>query len=238
MTTISGSFQKLTKDQAITISRELGDAWKDPRIPRRQYDLAVKPELEQYKKGAACKAFSAFVECLLQLPDGLDVPETKLLEVGASSGYYGEVMRLAGFKMTYEALDWSEAFRDLAKELYPQTKFHVGDARKLELPDSSYDIVASGCVIIHSIESDMIVKETARVTKKYAIFHRTPIAINNVTEYYQKLAYDIPCFEVHYGEDQLHESFSNAGLKSLYRVELFRDPASNYANYTYLLEKE
>lgn len=235
---ISTGFKEISYEDALAYTPGLAGAWKDPTIPQLQYDIAVKPELESYRRGAPCAPFSAFIKTLLELPPEMDKPETTMLDVGAASGYYSEVLKIAGFKYTYEASDYSEHFQKLAAQLYPNLKFHLADARELPMADNSYDIVVSGCVMIHVLDYEAIVKETARVTKKCAIFHRTPVNISDrPTRYFLKEAYGIPCLEYHYREGDLMKLFLKNGLfmKTIHTV--FEDPRGDYAQREYLLEK-
>lgn len=235
---ISGEYKEITKEKAAEISSLYEDAWKDPSIPQNQYELAVKPEILRYHQGAPCAPFSALVAALLELPPNTDTKYPTFLEVGASSGYYGEVLKIAGFKFKYEASDYSEHFKTLANKLYPETPFHVADARKLPFQNSSYDIVMSGCVMIHVLDYEAIIKETARITKKYAIFHRTPVNISErTTRFFTKMAYGIPCIEIHFQESEIMKLFLKYGLYAIAMKSVFENPNEDLAHRVYVLEK-
>ena len=235
---ISGSYQEITKEEATLITSKYEDAWKDPSIPQNQYLLAVKPEILKYKQGAPCAPFSALIAALLELPPEFEQSSPSFLEVGASSGYYGEVLKIAGFKFKYEASDYSEHFKELAAKLYPGTPFHVADARKLPFADASYEVVMSGCVMIHVPDYEVIIKETARITKRYAIFHRTPINISDrPTRYFTKEAYGIPCIELHFQESELMKLFLKYGLYAVAMKSVFENPKDDLAHRVYVLEK-
>lgn len=238
---VSSHYQRIDKGEAIRLYNEgLADAWKDESIPASQYELAVKNELEKYRRGAACAPFSALIKTMLEgLPYDFDKSNKKAIEVGASSGYYGEVLKIAGYKLQYEACDYSPHFKELAKKLYPEMPFHLADARALPFADASYDLVISGCVMIHVPENwTKIIKETARVTKQYAIFHRTPVTLSGETKYYKKQAYGVDCIEVHYSETELMSEFLNNGLLLTTVTEIFRLPQDDLAHKVYLLEKK
>ena len=72
-----------------------------------------------------------------------------LLEVGCSSGFYSEIIDHSGLPITYSGCDYSESFISLAKEKYPSIDFSVDEATDLHYPDNSFDIVLSGCCLLH-----------------------------------------------------------------------------------------
>ena len=233
---ISGDYEKLeTQEKIREATAKYGDAWKDPSIPEKQYELAVKVEIDKYRKGAGCAPFDAFVRALLHIPNQLDEEKTTLLDVGASSGYYKEVLEIAGFKYSYTGMDFSPHFKTLAEKLYPGIKFDVGDALNLPYADDSFDIVVSGCCMIHVLDYEKIIAETARVASQYALFHRTPVNLVGPTEFFLKKAYDVPCIEIHFNEQELIGLFSKYGLKLVYLTDVFK--VDGFAHYEYLLEK-
>lgn len=231
------NFKEITRAEAETLNRSLQNAWKDPSIPQRQYEIAVKNEIASYARGGSCLPYDTFVRALLKIPQEFESPEKTLLEIGASAGYYSEVMKIAGFKYKYHALDYSEHYRDFAKTLYPDVPFIVADARKTGLPDKSYDIVVSGCCIVHILEAEDVIRETVRLSKKYVMFARTPVTFKKAeTVYYTKEAYGVPCLEIHYWEPDLMKLWTSLGLRCIHIEELFRDQGLSYAHRTYLFE--
>lgn len=235
---ISGNYRELkTREEIDEAVSKYGDAWKSDLIPQRQFDLAVRPEIQKYREGAGCPPFDALVRCLLRLPGDYDAPERKLLDVGASSAYYSEVLKIAGFKYHYTGTDFSPAFKELALKLYPGISFDVADARELPYPDDSFDVVVSGCCIIHTPEYERVISETARVAKRYAVFHRTPVLLNRPTTYYVKEAYGLPCVEIHFSEQELFHLFQKYGLFCTFMTDVFLDKDQMFAHREYLLEK-
>ena len=91
--------------------------------------------------------------------------------------------------------------------------------------------------MIHVLDWKKIIKETARVTAKYAMFHRTPISLNEETEYFMKKAYDVACIEIHFSEKDVMEAFTEAGLNCTQRIQIFRDDNSKLSHFTYMCEK-
>lgn len=233
---VSTNYRRLSLSEVENAAADCAAAWKNPEIPKRQYDLAVKGELEVYRNGGKVAPFDTLVSCLKRIPEELNRADVKLLDVGASGGYYSEVLRLRGFAYDFTALDFSEAFRDLAVSLYPGIQFKVGDARDLPFSDKSFDIVLNAACLMHCRDFGQVIRSTARVAKKYVIFHRTPIA-EGPNHYWIKEAYQIPVLEIWFNEDALLELFAVHGLTVVHFEDVFRNSASGLTHRTYLLEK-
>lgn len=206
----------------------------DPAIPERQYELAAKPELEVYRTGGTCAPFDALVNAMRHIPAH---PHMSLLDVGASGGYYSEVLKIGGFDFQYHGIDFSSAFKELAARLYPGIWFDVGDARSLPYHDDFFEVVLNGAVIMHTLEYPKVIQETARVSSKYVIFHRTPIrTYTAATNFYLKEGYGVPMFEVHFNESELLGLFNQSGLELLHTENVFFD--GTFGHRTYLLKKQ
>ncbi len=216
---------------------DAGNCWLSKEIPKLQYETVVKNELEAYAKGAKIAPYDAFVQCLfrIQCPDSR---ETTFLDVGASGAYYSKIMRIAGFKYNYRACDFSKDFQALAADLYPTVNFDVEDATRLSYHDGQFDIVHSGCCMLHIKDYRSVVFESARVSKRYVLFHRQPILYNKPTTYYLKLAYGIPCVEIHFSETEFFMLLRMAGLKIVHLENIFTLPDDGgYSHVSYLCEK-
>jgi 2-polyprenyl-3-methyl-5-hydroxy-6-metoxy-1,4-benzoquinol methylase len=233
---VSSNYRELAPDEIATVAAECAESWKDAAIPERQYESCVKGELEAYRRGWSVAApYAALIKCLRRLPIGFIASKPSLLDVGASSGYYREVMKLAGFNFNYTALDYSEAFQMLAEKLYPGMRFKVGDARELPYKDNAFDVVLSGCVMLHVLDYESVVRETARVSSQYAIFSKTPVILNGDTTVYEKEAYGARCIEIHFGEAELIALFAKYGLALLWQEDV--SAQKTLAHRTYLLKK-
>jgi len=218
--------------------KEAGNGWMDPELPRKQYHMVVRNELETYRRGGSPAVFDAFTKTLLHIPEILDRPQTRLLDVGASGGYYREIMRIAGFQYDYVACDWNPSFKKLALELYPDMKYDIGDARSLAYGNESFDIVVSGACMLHIREYTKVVTEAARVSKRFVVFNRTPILFNSSTRYFMKEAYGTPCVEIHFSEREFMMLLTFAGLVLRHFETVFmNDEHGGYAHITYLAEK-
>lgn len=234
---VSTNYRELSHEEVPVIAAELAAAWQDDQIPGRQYGI-VKPELENYRKGGKCAPFDAFVRCMEGLPEEMRWPAATLLDIGASGGFYKEILQQNSFHCTYTACDFNPAFKTLAETLYPGIRFDIADARHLPYESGSFDIVANCAVLMHTFEYEQVIAETARVAKSYVLFHRTPILTHEPTKYFVKDGYDVPMFEAHFNEAELLALFAKYGLSLMWTEELFFDFEKSCGHRTYLLLKE
>jgi len=235
---ISGNYVELkTKEDLRKVVEDFGDAWKNDKIPILQYELAVKPEIERYRHGGGCAPYDAFVKCLLSLPKEIDNPKTTLLDAGASSAYYSEVLKIAGFKYDYTAVDFNPKFRELAAEHFEVRKFDVADVRDLPYMNGTFDIVVSGSVILHNIDYQSVIDETVRVSKRYILFHRIPFSRVHPIRYFRKEAYGIPCLEIHFNLQEFMNDMTGRGLKAMHIETIFWNDKENYGHMSILFEK-
>jgi ubiquinone/menaquinone biosynthesis C-methylase UbiE len=142
-----------------------------------------------------------------------DVRGMSVLEVGCSSGFYSEVFDIAGMGVTYTGCDYSDAFIALARQKYPALRFDVEDATAMNYGTDAFDVVISGCCLLHIPEYQAAVAETARVARRYAIFHRTPVVVGQPNKYYRKLAYGVETVDIHFNEPQFLDLLASCGLE-------------------------
>src|SRR5262245_416814 len=190
--TVSANYKKIEPADWDAFDRVFADAWQEPHLPARQYQACVKDELEGYRTGRANSPFDCFINLLKFIPAG---PKT-LLDVGASSAYYSEVLSIRGFgaEYAYTAVDFSTYYKDLAGQLFPGIKFEIGSALELPFPANSFDVVLHGACIMHLRRYERAIAEAVRVAKHWVIFHRTPIYLDDTpTEGFVKTAYGVPC---------------------------------------------
>lgn len=228
-------YKELKTEREIIEASKLIDAWKDPNIPFRQLDACVNSEMTQdYRKVPPFKAFKYAVDQFLD-------PENKfktILEIGASSGYYGELLRRWGIQWDYTALDYNSIFEMLSNRLFPQNKFIIGDALNLPLANNSYDIVVSGCILLHIYNWRKAMAEAARVSKGDVIFHRTPILHNSPTRYFLKEGYGVSMLEIWFNrgefEDELYKNKLEITTPTLTSNPVFENETEYglYGHYT------
>jgi SAM-dependent methyltransferase len=240
-TAVSSNYVVLQAGEANTEGQRLRNSWQDDALPQRQREL-VEQQLRQYRSGACIDVFDVFTDSLRTLPDF--APGMSLLEIGCSSGYYSEVLKIAGLSLKYAGCDYSAAFIHLAREKYPDIEFAVADATALHYPDRSFDIVVSGCCLLHIPEYAMAVAETARVARRYVIFHRTPVVWGQPEQWYRKQAYGVETVEIHFNEPDFLALLGRNGLEllppphTLYEENQGADRACGHAMRTYVCKKK
>lgn len=219
-TSVSAKYRKLGGDDIALEATRLRSSWRDEALPARQRAL-VDRQLDAYRGGDAVDVFDVYVDALRDIESR--IPDASLLEIGCSSGYYSEVMAIAGSRVAYTGCDYSEALIRLARVRHPGIRFDIEDATQLSYPDKSFDIVVSGCCLLHIPEYQTAIAETARVARSSVIFHRTPVLENGPTEFFRKEAYGVETFEIHFSEQELLKLFLQNGLIVERRIDLTRE---------------
>lgn len=236
---VSSGYVFLQGEEADVEGQRLRNSWQADALPKRQREL-VDQQLRQYRSGARIDVFDVFVDSLRALPN-LE-PGASLLEVGCSSGFYAEVVEIACLPVEYSGCDYSDAFIRMAKEIYPAVVFDVEDATALHYRDRSFDIVVSGCCLLHIPEYAKGVAETARVARQYAIFHRTPVVWGQPEKWYRKQAYGVETVEIHFNEQEFLALLDNNGLELIATLTLSEEitdatRAQGHASRTYVCRK-
>ena len=233
---VSSHYVVLKTEEAAGEASRLRDAWQSDTLPHRQRAL-VDVQLAAYRRGESIDVFDVMIQALRALPS--DVRGMSALEVGCSSGFYSEVFEIAGLDLRYSGCDYSDAFIGLARQKYATVRFDVEDATALKYGDNAFDIVISGCCLLHIPEYQAAVAETARVARRYAIFHRTPVVLGQSSVYYRKQAYGVETVEIHFNEPQFLELLAHHGLELLatYTLNEFIQDSISSANRTYVCKK-
>lgn len=208
---VSSHYVKLDGNEADRESSRLRAAWQDNDLPARQREL-VDRQLLEYRRGSKIDVFDVLVNALRPLHEA-NQPRLDVLEIGCSSGYYSEVLDIAGIDATYRGCDYSGSFIAMARQRYPERLFDVEDATKLGYQDGAFDIVISGCCLLHIPEYTAALAETARVAARYAIFHRTPVVIGQPNAYFRKMAYGVETVEIHFNEPEFLALMARCGLE-------------------------
>lgn len=231
----SENYKILEEQDIAVVSYNLRDAWCDDDLPNRQRRLVDK-QLTAYRNGDSNANFDTLVEIISALNTSDDM---SLLEVGCSSGYYSEVLASRGISVDYHGCDYSSGFIKLARYFYPSLSFEVADATHLPYIDRCFDVVVSGCCLLHIPEYELAIAETARVAKKWAIFHRTPVLHHSPVQYFTKEAYGVKTIEIHFNEGELVRLFSKCGLKvvDIRTISVDWIDGDAFASKTYLCAK-
>ena len=97
-------------------------------------------------------------------------PGVSLLDIGCGSGCELENLLADGRDdIGYEGCDYTPEAVAACRELFPEVKFFEADARKLELPDSSRDVVLLRHTLDHIDKWQDAVKEAYRVARKEVV---------------------------------------------------------------------
>jgi len=220
------------------LTTRLVDGWKDETIPFKQRQI-VNVELAQMRAGQAPLVFQVAAEAMHLT--GCRNPT--VLEIGCSSGYYSDAIEyLLGRKVRYVGLDYSLPLVQLGRATYPQIPFLNGDATRLPFADATWDVVISGCVLLHVPDWQAAAAETVRVAQDWCIFHRTPVG-NGPTTLMAKLAYGVEVMEWLFNESEFVELIRRHGctltsalsITTGSRIEGITD---NLSLITYLFRKE
>ena len=89
------------------------------------------------------------------------------------------------------------------------------DATQLSYMDQTFDVVISGGCLLHIPEYTQAIKETVRVSRKYVVFHRTPIVHMSGETVYTKKAYGVETFETHFNEQEFVQKLKAENLSIL-----------------------
>jgi SAM-dependent methyltransferase len=206
---IASQFHPVSSSDLARVGEQLSGSWKDDGIPGRQRAL-VDVQLAAYRGGQSNPTFDGLVDILVHNISALD--GKSLLEIGCSSGYHLEVLQCRDVDASYQGCDISPAFIQLARQTYPSTRFDVEDATQLSYGSCTFDIVVSGCCLLHIPDHEKAIAEAARVSREFVIFHRTPVLHLAGPAFYTKRAYGVEMVEIHFNEQQLVRMFVAHGL--------------------------
>ena len=226
---VSEGHREVSREEYLALAKTLPDLWHDPSVATQQRAL-VEQELAQLRAGHGLPVFTV----LQELVGLLDAPPLSILEVGCASGYYHEVLKLAGWRGHYLGVDYSAALINLARSCHPGVEFRVDDATALGAV-GDFDLVFTGACLMHIIDWRGALKELARVARGAVILHRTPIVLGGTTSYWCKFGYGRACLEQHFGEAEFLAGVAASGL----RVVTHRDigDAGMFMGRSYLCAK-
>ncbi len=233
---VSTQYVEMRGAEADHEAARLRGAWTSDALPQKQR-LLVDRQLALYRRGKPVDVFDVMVQAMRLVAPPQRT--TSVLEVGCSSGFYSEVLSIAGFDVAYTGCDYSSAFVQLARATYPPLQFDVQDATALGYGDAAFDVVISGCCLLHIPEYEVAIAETARVARQFAIFHRTPVLLGQATKHFRKLAYGVETVEIHFNEPQFLALLRKYGLELLqtYTLDEQTTGTTGSASRTYVCRK-
>ena len=208
-------------------------AWADPSIPMYQRQI-VQHSLKSMYSGQVIPIFDSLIKSLQHI--GHD--SMSILDIGCSSGYYKEIIDyLIPYEVEYAGIDLSDSLIEMAKDLYPRTKFDTGHGTNIPCKDQFYTVVLSSAVLLHVHDVLAHISEMCRVAKKFVILNRTDIVRNTNDRYFEKTAYGVDMVEIWYNEECLIDIFRSVGFKRVYTIEIESDPQKDHYLCTYVFER-
>jgi len=227
---VSDGYRKI---ETAEVTSALESAWQSPDIPLQQRAL-VQQQLQQMYSGTVLQPFQILGDLLAPLAhEGMSV-----LEIGCASGYYYEVLEyLLNKQVAYTGADYSGPMIDLARSYYPEASFLVADGAKLPLPDRSFPVVISGCVLLHTPNYPQHIAETARVAQRWIVVHRTPVCRKRPTSCSSKMAYGVETVEFRFNEAELLDLFARQGLGLAKACTYLEREQDDEYETSYLLER-
>lgn len=124
-------------------------------------DEGAAAYMESYGEGPGCETrliVGSFIN------DGESV-----LDVGCGPGWNYPHFEQYGPKVTYQGVDYSERFIRVNEQRWPNIRWSVMDARDLQVPDESFDVVLLQDILEHTNGYEKPVREALRVARRRVI---------------------------------------------------------------------
>jgi SAM-dependent methyltransferase len=205
----STDYRVLDGIDAARHAAKSSDGWLAARTVARQ-ERAYQILIADMKRGEPRLDFTVAAQAVA----ATDITPPRLLEVGCGSGYYSEVFAdLVSGGVSYTGIDYSQAMIARARSHYPSVTFEVADATRLPFPDNAFDIVFNGVSLMHIIDYQAAIRETARVAGRCCILHTVPVFDDHQTTFLRKYAYGAPVVEIVFGKRELMSLCRDAGLR-------------------------
>ncbi len=207
---VSSQYVELNEKEAAYESQRLRNSWQESSLPAQQRRL-VDRQLSAYHRGEPVDNFDVMRRALADMH--FSEGPVSVLEIGCSSGYYSEIISSVPPGFAYSGCDYSAPFVELARSTYPALDFRLEDTTDLRYAEAAFDVVVSGCCLLHVPNYPKGVSETARVARSFAVFHRTPVMIGQPEKVFRKLAYGVETVEIHVNEPGFLALLRESGLE-------------------------
>ncbi|MCU7513958.1 MAG: glycosyltransferase [Ignavibacteria bacterium] len=215
------------------VTEKMTSAWKDDSIPEKQRAL-VQQELKEMYAGKAPKPFTVLADLLNPYMGN----KASILEIGCASGYYYEILEyLLNRRIKYTGVDYSNALIEMAKKIYPKVPFYEADGAAMPFDDLSFDVSISSCILLHVPNYKEHIKETARLTKKYIIAHRTPVCKKRSNQLQKKYAYGIETMELIFNEQDFLDEFRKNNFHLIDKNEYYSNSAADEYQVSYVFKR-
>jgi SAM-dependent methyltransferase len=205
---VSADYQVI--DDSSQLSHALLGGWQMPSVAERQL-AAYQPLLRQMSEGNPRKDFIVAAQALRLT----NLSNPTIFEIGCGNGYYSEVLScLTHRSIKYVGLDYSCAMIESARKCYPDSdhQFIVGDATSLPFADNAFDIAWSGTILMHLPDYAKAITEARRISRRFCIFHSTPVLADGSTTFLSKKAYGVPVIEIIISQTELENLIHNHGM--------------------------
>jgi SAM-dependent methyltransferase len=213
--------------------------WLAARTVTRQ-ERAYRGLIADMKRGEPRLDFRVAADAIAET--GMAHP--RVVEIGCGGGCYSEVFAtLLPDCIDYTGIDYSQAMIARARAQYPSTAFEVADATRLPYADASFDIVFNGVSLMHIVDYQAVIRETARVATRYCILHTVPVFLDHQTTFLRKYAYGAPVVEIIFSKRELMSLCQGSGLRlerewTSIHYDMFEITGHHSATETYLFSKD
>lgn len=155
---------------------------------------------------------------------------TNVLDVACGIGLDYMEYKKRNIDIDYTGIDITETFVKNLSEQFPEATFVHGTANDLPFEDGSFEIVTSRHLLEHTPDPEPILREMARVSKRYVVngwFRLTP----NETVISLKNRKGGQFYQNDYNRDEMKALVNNIGL-NIIRVDRYKH------NENWIMEKE
>ncbi len=202
-TPVSDSYTLLEQSAAVGL-----DGWRMRSVAERQHQ-AFAPFLQDARAGQPRLDFIVAAQAI----SATDLTNPFVIEVGCGSGYYAEMLPLLLKRpIRYIGLDYATSMINLAHQVYPNVPFFISDACRMPISSNSCDILLSGTSLMHIVGYRQAITESARISRKWCIFHTVPVMARRTTTFLRKHAYGEPVIEVIFNQAELEDLITKEGL--------------------------
>lgn len=195
-------------DYALTEEPTATEGWRDRTIALRQR-AAYEELLRDLRNGAPRLDLVIAANAIRE--SGIAGPS--IVEIGCGTGYYSEVFSTLAGPVSYVGIDYSAAMVAGARKDYPRERFVMADATRLPFRDRSFDIGFSGNSLMHIPDYTAAIMETARIARRWCVFHSVPVVDRRPTTRMRKKAYGVDVFEQTFNTGELESLFHKASLR-------------------------